>query len=303
MGGTPLEEIMRWAGLNGFRCLEVMSHLVPRTTKDATASAGERAIEGVGQLEIADLTDAKVAGLKGLMEETGVRFSSLAYYPNLLHPTMGPPAREFTFQVIDAAARLGCNWTTQVGRDPQLNIEDNFDLFEKVWPDLVDYAGKKGVKIAVDNCARLSTEFEWPAGFNMATNPLVWRRMFEICPQKNFGLHLDTWHFVYQRIDPEYAISNFGDRIISVRATDGRWNQNMSNETGTVAVLPYSLVQQRIIGTGDLKLGNVFGALWRVGFNDDVIIEHEHRPGAFHGSVGIKKALLLGKRLVEPYLT
>lgn len=299
MSDMPLEEIMRWAGLNGFRCLELTSHAVPR----AKGTDGEQHVQGLGHLDVADLTDAAVSHLKQLMDETDVRISSLAYYPNLLHPTVGPPARDMALQVIDAAGRLACNWTTQVGRDPQLNIDDNFDLFEKIWPSLIDYAEKKGVKIAVDNCAQLSTDFEWPAGFNMATNPLVWRRMFEICPQRNFGLHLDTWHFVYQRIDPEYAITNFGDRIISVRATDGRWNQDAANETGTVAVLPYSLVQQRIIGTGDLKLGNVFGALWRVGFNDDVIIEHEHRSGAFHGTAGVKKALLLGKRLVEPYLT
>ena len=84
MGGTSLEEIMRWAGLNGFRCLEVMSHPVPRATDDLY-------VEGVGHLGIADLSDARVAQLKGLMEETGVKFSALAYYPNLLHPRMGPP--------------------------------------------------------------------------------------------------------------------------------------------------------------------------------------------------------------------
>jgi sugar phosphate isomerase/epimerase len=248
------------------------------------------------------MTVERVDCFKRLMAETGVALSSIAFYPNLLHPTLGASAKECAFHVIDVAAMLGCNWTTQVGRDPQLDMSGNLDLFEKVWPDVVQYAERKRVKIAVDNCPQLETDVEWPAGLNVATSPLVWRRIFEICPQPNFGLNIDTWHFVYQRIDPEYAIESFGDRIISVRATDGRWNQNVANEIGTVAVFPHLLVQRRVVGTGDLNLGSVFGALWRVGFDGDVLVDHQDGSRLSRGMDGNRKALLLGKRLVERYL-
>lgn len=305
MAGMPLEDIVDWAGRNGFQCLEVAAHVTRGMTdemEDSREGAGHGHFAGMGQLEIVGLTAARGADLRRLMAETGVAISSIAYYPNLLHPTMGPPSKECAFQVIDAAAMLGCNWTTHVGRDPHLDIAGNLDLFEKVWPEVVAYADRKSVNIAIDNGPHLDTEFAWPAGFNVATNPTVWRRIFEICPQRNFGLHLDTWHFVYQRIDPEYAIDGFGDRIISIRATDGRWNQAVANEVGTVAVLPHLLVQQRVIGTGDLNLGTLFGALWRVGFNGDVLIEHREPSGTFRGAEGARKALVVGKRLIERYL-
>ncbi|TXL70051.1 sugar phosphate isomerase/epimerase [Vineibacter terrae] len=305
MADTPLEGIVRWASQHGFQCLEVAAHVMRGMMDDMDdlpAGADSGGYGGMGQLEIVGLTGERVSALKQLLAETGVGISAIAYYPNLLHPTMGPPAKECAFQVIDAAAMLGCNWTTQVGRDPRLDVADNLDLFEAVWPEVVDYAERKSVKIAIDNGPHLDMALAWPAGFNVATTPAVWRRIFEICPQRNFGLHLDTWHFVYQRIDPEYAIESFGDRIISVRASDGRWNQAVANEVGTVAVLPHLLVQQRVIGTGDLNLGNLFGALWRVGFNGDVIIEHREPSGTFRGAEGARKALVVGKRLIGPYL-
>jgi sugar phosphate isomerase/epimerase len=305
MADTPLEGIVRWAGQNGFQCLEVAAHVTRGMTddmEDLQDGGRHGRLSGLGQLEIVGLTRELAADLKRLTAEAGVAISSIAYYPNLLHPTMGAPSQECAFKVIEAAEMLGCNWTTHVGRDPQLDVAANLERFERMWPEVVAYAERRSVSIAIDNGPHLDTEFAWPAGFNVATNPNVWRRIFEICPQRNFGLHLDTWHFVYQRIDPEYAIDSFGDRIISVRATDGRWNQAVANEVGTVAVLPHLLVQERIIGTGDLNLGNLFGALWRVGFNGDVIIENRLPSGTFQGAEGARKALVVGKRMIEHYL-
>jgi hypothetical protein len=32
---------------------------------------------------------------------------------------------------------------------------------------------------------------EWPGGSNLASTPTIWRKMWEIIPDDNFGLNLD----------------------------------------------------------------------------------------------------------------
>jgi sugar phosphate isomerase/epimerase len=302
LSDMTLADIVRWAGLNGFRCLEVAGVLTSAVDDTDHAAAPAAGFSGP-RLEIESLDEQAAADLKSLLAEAGVSLSSIAYFPNLLHPALGPASRECALRAIDAAAMLGCNWTTHLGRDVRLDVWDNLDLVEKVWPDIIEYARKRSVSIAVHNCPHPDTEFDWPTGLSIPTNPAIWRRIFEICPQANFGLSLDTWHFIYQRIDPERTINSIGERIISVRATDGHWNQAIANEIGTVAVRPHLLVQQCVVGTGDLNLGNLFGALWRVGFNGDVFIEYQEHADAIRAPDRARKALLLGKRLIDPYLT
>ena len=47
----------------------------------------------------------------------------------------------------------------------------------------------------------LFTRDEWPGGKNLATTPVIWRRMFEDIPNPDFGLNYDPSHFVWQQMD------------------------------------------------------------------------------------------------------
>ena len=90
---------------------------------------------------------------------------------------------------------------TFVGRDKNKTLEENLDEFAKVWPPIVKFAGDHGVKIAIENCPMIFSNDEWPGGNNLAISPYIWRKMWEIIPDQNFGLNLDPSHLIWQMID------------------------------------------------------------------------------------------------------
>ena len=86
---------------------------------------------------------------------TGSAISSLAYYPNNLHPDDAhrEEVNGHLRKVIDAAAALGVGIVgTFVGNDKDRPLPENLQRFREIWPPLVDYAGERGVKIAIENC-------------------------------------------------------------------------------------------------------------------------------------------------------
>ena len=89
-----------------------------------------------------------------------------------------------------------------------------------MWPRLVAHAERRGVSIAIENCPMLFSNDEWPGGTNLATTPAIWDEMFSLIPSQAFGLNLDPSHLVWQMIDYERAVRDFGSRILHVHAKD-----------------------------------------------------------------------------------
>ena len=57
----------------------------------------------------------------------------------------------------------------------------------------------------------------------------------------------------------------------------------------------------RLPGRGDVDWGDLFGALWRTGYDGDVIIEHEDRD--FEGTEElVKRGFLLARNVLRPYI-
>jgi sugar phosphate isomerase/epimerase len=50
--------------------------------------------------------------------------------------------------------------------------------------------------------------------------PAIWRKMWEIIPDDNFGLNLDPAHLILQMIDYERVIHEFSDKIFHIHAKD-----------------------------------------------------------------------------------
>src|SRR4029078_7164132 len=132
------------------------------------AGGDRRRYAGVSHIDVARLDVGKV---RDVLDRNGLEISSLAYYPNNLHPDPGErrDANTHLRTVVDAAARLGVPTVgTFVGRDPTKNVPDNFREFRKVWPRLVAYAEGKGVSIAMENCPMIVSAARVPR----VTNPL-----------------------------------------------------------------------------------------------------------------------------------
>ena len=241
------------------------------------ASGGERRrYAGVSHIDVAKLDAGKV---QDTLDRHGLEISSLAYYPNNLHPDPAErrAANAHLRKVIDAAARLGVPTVgTFVGRDKTKNVPDNFREFRKVWPRLVSYAEDRGVNVAIENCPMIFSWDEWPGGTNLASTPAAWDEMFSLVPSKRFGLNLDPSHLVWLQIDYERVVRDYASRILHVHAKDMEIDRDGLYRHGT-ASQGMGWQVPRLPGLGEVRWDRFLSQLYRVGYDGVVSVEHEDR--------------------------
>ncbi len=290
-----LEEVADWAGASGFETLEIACW---------PAGGGEkRRYAGVSHIDAGQLDATGAQAIRTMLSARGLDISSLAYYPNHLHPDPGHRAEVSAHlgRVIDAAALLGVEVVgTFVGADPARTLTENLRSFAELWPPLVDRARATGVKIAIENCPMLFSGDEWPFGTNLARTPHIWREMFNVIPEAGFGLNLDPSHLVWQMIDYERVVREFADRIYHVHAKDMEIDRNGLYDRG---VLSAGMGWQvpRLPGLGEIRWDRFISALYKAGYNYGVIVEHEDRR--FEGSDDkVKAGFLLARNAVAPYI-
>jgi sugar phosphate isomerase/epimerase len=290
-----LEEIADWAAANGFGALEV-----------ACWPAGEgaaRRYAGVSHIDVDALDDDGARRIVEMLAQRGLVISALAYYPNPLDPDpeAAGAAVDHLRKVIVAAERLGVEAVgTFVGRDKARGIDENLERFGRVWPDLVRFAGDHGRRIAIENCPMIFSQDEWPGGANLAFAPAIWRSMFEIVPDANFGLNFDPSHLVWQMIDCRRAIHEFGTRIFHVHAKDLEVRPDGLYEWGVMSA-GIGWQVPRLCGLGQVDWGEFFGALYAVGYDFVTSIEHEDR--AFEGSVeAVRRGFLIARDNLAPFI-
>ncbi|TMF35807.1 MAG: sugar phosphate isomerase/epimerase [Chloroflexi bacterium] len=295
LGSMELEDLADWASAEGFQALEIASW--PRVTGD------RRRYAGVSHLDVDGLDKAGAAALRKHLDERGLEISSLAYYPNNLDPdqTVRAEANEHLRKVIVAAELLGVTLVgTFIGRDQGRSVTDNLAEVEKVWPDLVRFAGRHGVTIVIENCPMIFSGDEWPGGKNLAYSPAIWRRLFEIVDADNFGLNLDPSHLVWQFIDYERAVREFGSRIHHVHAKDMEIDRDGLFENGVMSAgMGWQI--PRLPGLGEIRWDRFVAALYGVGYRGTISIEHEDR--SFEGDEDlVKRGFLLARDVLRPLI-
>ncbi len=287
-----LEEIVKWAEEKGFDMLEVACW--PRVFE-------QRRYAGTQHIDVENFTEEKAQEIKELFHSSNLEISSLGYYPNNLDPDL--ESRRFYHEhlkkVIEAAQKLNVEVVgTFVGRDPRMNVEESLEEFKKVFPDLVKFAEDHGVKLAIENCPMLYSLDRWPGGTNLATTPEIWRRMFDAIPSDYFGFNLDPSHLIWQQIDYVKVVHDFKEKIFHVHAKDTRIDKNKLNEVG---IFGFGWYIDKIAGTGDIDWNSFISALYEVGYDYVVSIEHEDR--SFEKDKESKlRGILLAKQLLEPYI-
>lgn len=289
-----LDELSNWSAANGFQMLELMCWPV---------SKAERRYAGVTHVDVVDLTKEKAAEVNATVAKYGLEISGLGYYPNPLSPDLAQ--REFFLahlhKVIVAASMLGIPVVnTFIGRNKDKTVEANLDEFAKVWPGVIQFAADHNVKIAIENCPMIFSNDEWPGGNNLAISPHVWRQMFEIIPDANFGLNFDPSHLIWQMIDVERAIYEFGARIFHTHAKDLRIDREQLYQRG---ILSAGMGWQipRLPGLGEVQWDKFFSALYAVGYDSAVCIEHEDR--AFEKTEElVKRGFLIARDVLQPYI-
>jgi len=287
LADQTFEQVISFAAKTGYSCVEIMCWPVGKA---------ERRYAGVTHIDAATLSKKKIDDIHNLLDEKGVAISGLGYYPNPLEANKKNANRYVAHikKVIDAAKKLGLkNVNTFIGKDHLSSVEDNFKRFKKVWPPIVGYAEKRGVKIGIENCPMFFSNDEWPGGKNLASSPAIWRRMFDHIPSPNFGLNYDPSHLVWQFMDYIKHIYEFKDRIFHVHIKDAKVLREQLNDVGILAT-PLSFHRPKLPGLGDVDWGKFFSALTDIGYKGAACVEVEDR--SYEGALKTRKQSLTQSR-------
>ena len=289
-----LEQLAAWASQNRFGMLEIACW--PKGRSD-------RRYAGVTHIDVATLDKAGAQEINEMIKRHGLEISSLGYYPNPLHPDADHRSEviEHLKKVIVAAEMLHVPIVgTFVGRNKDATFEANLDQFAQIWPPIVKFAADHGIKIAIENCPMIFSNDEWPGGNNLAINPQIWRKMWEIIPDQNFGLNLDPSHLVWQFIDYTRVVHDFKDRIFHVHAKDMRIDREQLYQRGIMSAgMGWQI--PRLPGLGEVNWAQFISALYEVGYDYVVSIEHEDR--AFEATEElVKRGFLISRDVLAPYL-
>ena len=290
----PLMEIAEWAGANGFESLEIACW--PQTTGTA------RRYAGTSHIDVADLSESRATEIVEEVASHGLSISGLGYYPNPMHPDREVREAAIAHQelVISAAAKMGVPFfNTFMGGDASKHVDANWETALQIWPEIVAHAKDNGVKITIENCPMIFSHDEWPGGHNIAWSPYVWRRIIEQWGG-TIGLNYDPSHLVWLMIDQERFIREFGPHILHVQAKDVQIDRDGLYERGTLSSgIGWQI--PRLPGLGEANWARIFAALWRAGYDGDVIIEHEDRD--FEGSDElVKRGFLLARDILRPFI-
>ena len=292
--GNSLEQAAKWGAESGFQAIEIACWPLEKAT---------RRYAGVTHIDVATLDKPKAVEIRKMLDGYGLTVSALGYYPNPLHPDADH--RETVIghlkKVIQAAEMLEVPVVgTFVGKDKNKTVPQNLEDYAKIWPPIVKFAKEHGVKIAIENCPMIFSYDEWPGGNNLASTPAIWRKMWEIIPDDNFGLNLDPSHLILQMIDVERVVREFASKLFHVHAKDlhidreGLYNHGVLSQ-GMGWQVP------RLPGLGDMDWQKFFAALTAARYDYVVSIEHEDR--VFEGDEElVKRGFYLSRDVLKTYI-
>jgi sugar phosphate isomerase/epimerase len=289
-----LEDVAAWTGANGFDSLEIACW--------PAATGPTRRYAGTSHIDVSDLSASRASEIVDQVAAHGLTISGLGYYPNPMHPDRETREAAIAHQklVIEAAGKMGVPFfNTFMGGDSSLHVDANWERALEIWPPIVAHAREHGVKITIENCPMIFSYDEWPAGNNIAWSPYIWRRIIGEWGD-TVGLNYDPSHLVWLMIDQERFIREFGPNILHVQAKDVEIDRNGLYERGSLSGgMGWQI--PRLPGLGEANWGRIFAALWRAGYDGDIIIEHEDRD--FEGTDDlVKRGFLLARDILRPYI-
>ena len=296
LDGWTFEEAVDIAAEMGFKCLEVASW---------PAGKAERRYAGVSHIDAERVLedDAYAQHVLDVAAAKDIQISSLAFYPNTMDPDLlkRMAAINHLKAVIKASAKLGVNMvTTFIGRDQYKTVDENIELFKKIWPEIIQLAEENNVKVAIENCPMLFGPEQWPGGQNLMCTPAIYRKLFEIIPSPNFGLNFDPSHYVWQQLDYLKTIYEFKDRLFHVHFKDIKLYPDKLAECGVLAY-PLDYMSPKIPGLGDVNWGAFVSALNDIRYDGCAVIEVEDK--AFEGSrEDILNSIKISKHYLDNFL-
>jgi sugar phosphate isomerase/epimerase len=286
------ENVVDFAANNDFKCVEMMCW--PGDSADARRYAGVTHI---------DVENMDINHIDSYLKQKNISISGLGYYPNPLDADT--KKSEFYIEhikkIIRACNQLGVPvMNTFIGRNQALNMQDNLELFKKLWKPIIETAEQEGIKIGIENCPMFFTNDEWPGGKNLAISPAVWDRMFETFTSPLFGLNYDPSHMIFQMMDEIKPIYQYKDRLHHVHIKDVKVYKDKLDRVGILAN-PLEYHSPKLPGLGDVNWRAFFAALTDIRYRGPVVIEVEDK--AYEGSEeDVHAAIRTARNYVKQFL-
>ncbi len=147
--------------------------------------------------------EARATRVQAAMRDSGVGLSDLAYFDNML--VADEKARQFKhdfmLRVFDAAVLLGTNAVCGfVGRNYELEMDANLEMFEQEFVPLLQEAKARGLTYRVEQCPMPGWTVLDRWHNNIAYAPGPWIALHRICEKHGVGdqfrIHYDPSHSV-----------------------------------------------------------------------------------------------------------
>ncbi|MCP9766111.1 sugar phosphate isomerase/epimerase family protein [Lacihabitans soyangensis] len=292
LADSSFEGVVDFAANNDFKCVEMMCW--PGNSADARRYAGVTHI---------DVENMDINYINGYLKQKNISISGLGYYPNPLDADT--KKSEFYIEhikkIIRACNQLGVPvMNTFIGRNQALNMQDNLELFKKLWKPIIETAEQEDIKIGIENCPMFFTNDEWPGGKNLAISPAVWDRMFQTFPTPLFGLNYDPSHMIFQMMDEIKPIYQYKDRLHHVHIKDVKVYRDKLDRVGILAN-PLEYHSPKLPGLGDVNWRAFFAALTDIRYRGPVVIEVEDK--AYEGSQeDVHAAIRTARNYVKQFL-
>jgi len=260
------EEEVKFAAEAGFKCLSLGAG--PDSSLDAEK-----------------ITSDEIKKIKEVFAENKLEVSAICSYT--YHPD--PDKQKYFLRLLDLSRDLGVKVvSTNAFGERSKGIEDNIPGYKKVWSKYARAAEERGLVIAVENCPHAGG-YPFTIG-NLFYSPQTWKIFFEALPSKAIGLEYDPSHLFWMGVDYIKAIYDFGERIYHVHAKD---TEILKEILAVKGILGSGWWRYRIPGRGEIDWKKLFAALLDVGYEGNMVIEHEdpvfekerHREGL---SLGLK---------------
>ncbi len=196
-----VEDWIRYGREIGVRRLQLSSAL-PEELSDVPAEAMLDPV--ADHLDVRRPLDAsRVRRIESALAASDMGFSDLAYFDNML---VGDEAKrrikhEWMVKIMDAAVALGvravCGF---VGRNVELDMDQNLEAFERQFVPLLQAARDRGLEYRVEQCPMpgWNTTDSWHN--NIGYTPGMWIRLHRIAEKHRCG---DQFRIHY---DPSHAI-------------------------------------------------------------------------------------------------
>jgi sugar phosphate isomerase/epimerase len=181
---------------------------------------------------------------------------------------------------LDRAQALGLSivWTLTRNFRNDTSQRENFVRALETLPEVVHHAESVGVRIAIENCPF--------SGQNPVCTPEAWDALFAAIPSDHLGICFDPSHCIWQGIDIDRVIREYGHRFVHLHAKDtevlanglfrfGVEGPQIGNTEVEDGWTKHGWWRHRLPGLGAVDWNRMIGAVIDRGYDGAITIEHE----------------------------